>query len=71
MFSLDMNESAATVLGTGRRQMQGQGDDRHTIDSDDEEGFTPPLPPPLLIMITPSPSYFPLKGTVKEIWKGV
>ena len=37
-----MNESAATVLGTGRRQMQGQGDDRHTIDSDDEEGFTPP-----------------------------
>ena len=38
-----MNESAATVLGTGRRQMQGQGDDKHTIDSDDEVGLSTPL----------------------------
>ena len=50
-----MTESVAPVLGAGRRQMQGQGDDKHTIDSDDEVGLSTPLlnsldypsPPPL------------------------
>ena len=36
---LDLTQASAPAPGTGgRRQMQGQGDDKHTIDSDDEVG---------------------------------